>query len=80
MGLIWQVLTHYIDIAQPRSARQSDLLETYHFTCRCTLCSKDFEDPFSAYEADARTALYHATCSESPKGLLSFKCECHVMP
>ncbi|CAK5272755.1 unnamed protein product, partial [Mycena citricolor] len=42
------ILTSYIDTTLPRHMRQEALLETYHFTCDCTLCSDAAVDPRDA--------------------------------
>ncbi|CAK5272448.1 unnamed protein product [Mycena citricolor] len=43
-----EILTSYIDTTLPRHMRQEALLETYHFTCDCTLCSDAAVDPRDA--------------------------------
>ncbi|KAL4260767.1 MUB1/samB family protein [Pleurotus pulmonarius] len=36
-----EILTSYIDTTLPKSQRQQSLLETYNFTCKCTLCKNE---------------------------------------
>ncbi|KAL0958187.1 hypothetical protein HGRIS_000350 [Hohenbuehelia grisea] len=36
-----EILTSYIDTTVPRSLRQKSLVETYHFTCHCDLCTSE---------------------------------------
>ncbi|KZS97133.1 SET domain-containing protein [Sistotremastrum niveocremeum HHB9708] len=37
-----EILTSYIDTVLPRDQRQALLKETYHFTCQCSLCTRDY--------------------------------------
>lgn len=44
-----EILTAYIDIANPRRIRQDELRERYYFNCDCDLCTrKDWVDPREA--------------------------------
>ncbi|KAG2002564.1 hypothetical protein CC2G_004744 [Coprinopsis cinerea AmutBmut pab1-1] len=62
-----QVLTSYIDATLPRALRQKALKETYHFTCRCSLCS-----PADTASPDLREALY---CPKKCGGVCPFPTE-----
>ncbi|TEB31963.1 SET domain-containing protein, partial [Coprinellus micaceus] len=46
-----EVLTSYIDTTLPRELRQQSLKETYHFTCKCPLCSPAIGTPVDMREA-----------------------------
>ncbi|KAK7034676.1 hypothetical protein VNI00_012318 [Paramarasmius palmivorus] len=46
-----EVFTAYIDTTLPRSLRQKALKETYHFTCRCSLCAGS-NDPADKMDVD----------------------------
>ncbi len=60
-----QILTSYIDVALPFHLRQSELKETYHFDCRCTLCLKSLEkvQPGKGAWVDPRWAVKHPGCA-----------------
>ncbi|CAA7268850.1 unnamed protein product [Cyclocybe aegerita] len=46
-----EILTAYVDTTLPRDVRQKMLRETYHFTCRCQLCTPPPECPLDLREA-----------------------------
>ncbi|KAJ2934356.1 hypothetical protein H1R20_g2714, partial [Candolleomyces eurysporus] len=46
-----EVLTSYIDTTLPRELRLKTLKETYHFTCKCSLCSPAPGSPVDMREA-----------------------------
>lgn len=40
-----EVLTAYVDIANPRRIRQMELKERYFFDCQCALCERPKQEP-----------------------------------
>ncbi|KAH8079697.1 hypothetical protein HD553DRAFT_326416 [Filobasidium floriforme] len=52
-----EVSTCYVDVASPYHMRQKELQETYHFDCRCSLCTIT-----QAGKVDPRWALRHPAC------------------
>lgn len=55
-----EVCIRYIDVEKPTSARRSELLSHYHFTCMCPLCtSSDASASSSNGKGGQRTKYSH---------------------
>ncbi|WVR09666.1 hypothetical protein IAU60_006741 [Kwoniella sp. DSM 27419] len=55
-----EILTAYIDVATPYSARQAELLDRYRFECECKLCQYRRQPQW----VDPRHCVWHQGCQK----------------